>query len=142
MLSKKLNIAVWIVIASLAIIFILKSNFNTYSSNENKGSLTKKNMQKVKLGMTYKEVRSALGSPTVILFLTTKELEKYKKMDPKKLPIYIFETDRDSRTKSGEIDWLYVLNDRNSLEFGYPVYSFNLGTNRLARVSRRFYDGS
>jgi hypothetical protein len=139
MLSNKIKKVVWMSITSL----FVASSFSCIDSRIIKDDAEfTRDMQKVKQGMTYKDIRFLLGSPTVILHSKVKDLEKYKKMDPKKIPVYIFETNHDSRTKSGEIDWLYVHYDQKSSDYGFPVYSFDLNTGRLIRVSRRVYEGS
>jgi hypothetical protein len=139
MISRKINKLIWTSITCL----LIALSFSCVDSRifKEEAEFTR-DMQKIKQGMTYKDVRSLLGSPTVILFLKSKDLEKYKRIDPKKIPVYIFETNHDLRTKSGEIDWLYVHYDRSSTDLGFPVYSFDLDTGRLIRVSRRVYEGS
>jgi hypothetical protein len=139
MLFNNLKAIAWISIISLLIAAPISCIDNRSFKEEDKFA---KDMQKVKLGITYKELRSLLGSPTVILFSKLEDFEKYSKTDPKIIPIYILETNHDSRTKSGEIDWLYVHYDENSIDLGFPVYSFDLNSGRLIRVSRRDYEGS
>jgi hypothetical protein len=93
----------------------------------------KDNMQKVRLGMTYKQVESLLGDPHAILFNSRDDL-KNTKMNLKNNIIEVFTF--DSGTKPGEIGFLYFYDDSNP---NWPIFSFDSTTGKLTRISRRPY---
>jgi hypothetical protein len=140
MLSARFKRIAWIGVISLCLFLLLwRIDMINQKAQEKEKVQFQKDMLKIKLGMTYQEVKSILGYPYIILFSTRKDFEKFQKIGPKEGLFDAFETHRDSNTKSGEIDWLYIQWDKN---YTLPVYSFNSNTGKLIRFSRRTFEGS
>jgi hypothetical protein len=112
--------------------------FSTYSYRSSQISWLTKNVLKIKKGMTYQEVHSLLGYPSFVFYSTDKDIKKFRKINLRKSYFIDSETWHDTKTKPGEIDWLYFYGSDNSE--GFPVFSFNSSTGKLISVGRRFFD--
>jgi hypothetical protein len=135
-LAIKLKKILWIGFIFLLIGYPLSCMISISNYRENQILLTRKNMSKVTIGMTYKDVTLLLGYPNIVLFSTAKDLESFKKA--RLIEDFFVKPDiyQDSKTKTGGLDWLYFYGPDNI--DGCPIYSFNSVTGRLIRVSSRF----
>jgi hypothetical protein len=137
-LSIKFKRIFWISIIVLLIAYPLSCVVSINKYREDQILLVKKNMSKVKIGMTYQDITSLLGYPNIVLFSTLKDLENLRKARLREDFFVKPDIYQDPKTKSGELDWLYFHGSDN-IE-GYPIYSFDSVTGRLSRVSSRFFD--
>jgi hypothetical protein len=138
MLSVKFKEIAWIIVMFLFICFPTSCSDTSYKEAQEKAQF-KKNMLRIKLGMTYKDMKLILGNPDITLFSTIDEFNKFNQTISKQELFGTVDTQIDSRTKPGEIDWMYIEGD-NANPLGWPVYSFDSNTGKLIRSSRRIHD--
>jgi hypothetical protein len=135
MLSKKLKTIFWLATMFSFVALPLSCGIDTYIYRKIQEDWIEKNTPKVKLGMTYKDIESLLGYPTIIFFSSSEDLKRFKDVNVRKSSLEAFRF--DSNTKVGEIEWLYFYY-RDKLP-DWPVYTFDSKTGKLIRISRKAY---
>lgn len=98
-----------------------------------------RNRQKVKLGMSYEEVKSLLGYPSIVLYASYQDLKQFHQTSAGNnffVKFFDLETvvSNQRDTQPGEIGWLYYYYPDPGLYS--PTYIFDVSTGRVIRITR------
>jgi hypothetical protein len=135
MWSNKYKKVFWIAVIFMFVFLPISWGVSEYTYRVLQEDWLEQNMPKIKPGMTYKDVESLLGPPQVFLFSSSEDINKMPR--PNNFGFLSREYLRDSKTKRGEVDWLYFYYRDSNPDF--PTFSFDVKTGKLIRVNRRPY---